>query len=455
MAATHTVIVGSGIIGVSAAYYLSLLTLQKEDSDGGPKREHFIHLVDPSPVLFERVASGRAAGFLARNWFSSSAAELGAFSFDLHKQLAEQFDGRKNWGWSQSTVIDLDITGNRKKDGGKGLGEGWDWIMSGESRVASAGSAEDEYEELTECPPWLNEFPGARPLTDHKFTAQMWAVSVPAGRLHMLTICRSNSDPLRLCNFLLDKCRSRNTVLVHNPALVTELVKPASDSESPVVIIEYQNTPKKVTVPCDNLIVTSGLWTPSVLNSLLPEEPPASFPAIGSLSGAWIIIRSKRWQPLETDTSQVNALFLSKLEGFTPEIFSRVGGEIYVAGINDASIPPPPPMTPRLPPSDSVDRLISVAELLCSSGSTKACEGGTDFEVVSRGLCFRPTTQKGTPVIGQISLENGGSYGKKFRLWIGSGHGPWGICMSLGTGMVLSQMVLGMETSVDVSELYP
>jgi len=112
------------------------------------------------------------------------------------------------------------------------------------------------------------------------------------------------------------------------------------------------------------------------------------------------------------------------MEGSTPEAFSHVGGEIYLAGINDGSITPPSPSTYSLPPADSVNRLINVAKFLCDSDLTKADGGGTDFEVVSRGLCFRPTTPKGTPAIGQIPLRSGGSYGKRFRLWVGSGHGP-------------------------------
>ena len=179
MAVTHTVIVGSGIIGVSTAYYLSLLTSKEEspaeisDDSQDTKQEHHIHLVDPAPVLFERVASGKAGGFLARNWFSSAAGELGAFSFNLHKELAEQFDGRKKWGWSQSTVINLDVTGSPKKGDKKGLGEGWDWIQSGGSRVTAAGPTEDEDKGLREYPPWLNKFAGAQPLADRASTAQL------------------------------------------------------------------------------------------------------------------------------------------------------------------------------------------------------------------------------------------------------------------------------------------
>jgi glycine/D-amino acid oxidase-like deaminating enzyme len=52
---TSTVILGSGIIGLSTAYYLS------ESGCTDPKK---IHLVDASPELF-RCASGLAGGFLA------------------------------------------------------------------------------------------------------------------------------------------------------------------------------------------------------------------------------------------------------------------------------------------------------------------------------------------------------------------------------------------------------
>ena len=237
---------------------------------------------------------------------------------------------------------------------------------------------------------------------------------------------------------------------------MTELARPTSDSGLPTVLIEYQDSSRKVAVPCDNLVVTSGPWTSSVLKSLLPNEPPSSFPTINSLSGASIVIRSKRWQPLQTDASRVNALFLSKrMEGFTPEVFSRVGGEIYIAGLNDASITPPAPSTSSLPPPHSVDRLVNAAKFLCDSPLAKAHGAGADLEVASSRLCFRPTTPKGTPVIGKIPLKNGGLYGKGFRLWVGSGHGPWGISLSLGTGMVLGQMILGRKASVDVKKLQP
>ena len=63
------VIIGSGIIGISTAYYLSL----NDD-------EHTVHLIDSAPVLFENVAPGKAAGFLAKDWFPPPVLQLGELS---------------------------------------------------------------------------------------------------------------------------------------------------------------------------------------------------------------------------------------------------------------------------------------------------------------------------------------------------------------------------------------
>ena len=114
-----TVILGTGIIGLSTAYYLSQLADDPQhstptpdrpnppSSSGQPKEKHAIHLVEPCPELFAS-ASGKAAGFLARDWFAPAVAPLGAFSFDLHRELAQAHGGRENWGWTESVSYSLD-----------------------------------------------------------------------------------------------------------------------------------------------------------------------------------------------------------------------------------------------------------------------------------------------------------------------------------------------------------
>ena len=119
-----TVIVGAGIIGASTAYYLS-----QSPSSTPPSS---IHIIESSPELFAS-ASGYAAGFLARDWFSPPVATLGALSFDLHKQLAEENNGWEKWGYSRSTGTSLENRGGKR---------GVDWLLEGSSRAEAAGEHE-------------------------------------------------------------------------------------------------------------------------------------------------------------------------------------------------------------------------------------------------------------------------------------------------------------------------
>lgn len=90
-----------------------------------------IHLLDSSPSLFAS-ASGKAAGFLARDWFPPATASLGALSFDLHRRLAEEHDGSRLWGYCPSTTFSLPEA--RQAPGGK---KGEDWLFEGVSRSTS------------------------------------------------------------------------------------------------------------------------------------------------------------------------------------------------------------------------------------------------------------------------------------------------------------------------------
>jgi glycine/D-amino acid oxidase-like deaminating enzyme len=120
---TSTVILGTGIIGVSIAYYLS-------DHQPGST----IHLVEPSPRLFAS-ASGFAGGFLAKDWFSVEVAGLGKLSFEEHRKLAEEGDGREKWGYSLNTSFSHAPAPPAVR--GK---KGEDWLREGTSRADAAGS---------------------------------------------------------------------------------------------------------------------------------------------------------------------------------------------------------------------------------------------------------------------------------------------------------------------------
>ncbi|KAF7792858.1 hypothetical protein EIP86_003959 [Pleurotus ostreatoroseus] len=144
-----TVILGTGIIGLSTAYYLSHLADPDSDqqlssqkttptaSDTHPSSpKHEIHLVEPCPELFSS-ASGKAAGFLAKDWFAPAVAPLGAFSFDLHRELAQAHDGATRWGWCESVSYSLD-----RDESDVDEDEVWDDDAKAEKILDSASEAE-------------------------------------------------------------------------------------------------------------------------------------------------------------------------------------------------------------------------------------------------------------------------------------------------------------------------
>ena len=88
------VIVGGGIHGVTLAYFLAEAGAQ--------------------PTIIERsgvaaAASGKAGGFLARNWGSGPTTALHEKSYDMHKEFAEKLNLE-----SYRQVDTLNVNGNIK-----------------------------------------------------------------------------------------------------------------------------------------------------------------------------------------------------------------------------------------------------------------------------------------------------------------------------------------------------
>lgn len=153
-----TVIVGTGIIGVSTAYYLA---------EHQPPSS--IHLVEPSPELFSS-ASGYAGGFLAKDWFRPPLASLGSLSYDLHRRLAEANNGREKWGYATTTSIRHAWTVSDTSYSGK---DGHDWMIDGSSRSNAAPSVQSDVGE--KLPAWLRQRQGDEygSITDDGSTAQL------------------------------------------------------------------------------------------------------------------------------------------------------------------------------------------------------------------------------------------------------------------------------------------
>ena len=143
-------------------------------------------------------------------------------------------------------------------------------------------------------------------------------------------------------------------------------------------------------------------------------------------------------------------MFTISDEDFSLEIFSRMSGEIYIAGLNDPSLALPDLSTESKVDENSVQILQKTAQRFLGAQ-------GEDLEVLRSGLCFLPISNRGTPILGRIPDKSLGGPttrdGAEGGVWLAAGHGPWGIILSLGSGKVMAEMMQGLPTSASTKSL--
>ncbi|KAH6605316.1 fad dependent oxidoreductase superfamily [Trichoderma cornu-damae] len=403
----ETVILGSGVIGLSTAYYL----LQHQPAES-------IHLVDPARELFAS-ASGYAGGFLAKDWFRPELATLAELSFEEHRKLAEEENGRERWGYAKSVTLSYEPDG--PLPGGKEK-RGEDWLLEGSSR-AGLVDARRGHEE-GEVPTWLRRADGdsVRVIDDGSGTAIV--------------------DPLRFCRFLLEKVRAAG-VHIHNPASAVR-VETDRDGMLSGVVVSSSETSEEAVISATRVLLSAGCWTPHVFYELFKNRYYIDIP-IQSLGGHSLVVKA----PCEVTTCHS---VYATMDGLSPEAYSRPDGVIYLAGVNHASIPLPKPTVKAVTFDESIQKLKDVARRLV------AVPDGEDLEILRQGLCFRPVTQRGTPYVARLTDEKLGedikmTEGATAGVFVAAGHGPWGISLSLGTGKVVAELMSGKPPSADISSL--
>lgn len=172
---------------------------------------------------------------------------------------------------------------------------------------------------------------------------------------------------------------------------------------------------------------------------------------VSSLAGHSLVVRTQKGWRAESEAWEKGSYSLyCTLEDLSPELYARKDGVIYLAGVNSSTIPLPDLATAAEPEETSMNELKGIARRLIASDD--------ELEVVRTGLCFRPVTARGTPIItriedGQLGDRITTRPGQEGGVFIAAGHGPWGISLSLGTGRVLAEMMQGRGLSADVSRL--
>ena len=439
-----TIILGGGIIGLSVAYFLAEL-----------EPLHQIHIIDTASELLLS-ASGSAGGFVALDWFSPPVASLGELSFRLHKELAAQNDGQKNWSYTKSIAYSLAIDSRgvaKKEKSGRDV-----WLQTGASRADAAtiasenGQARGEGAERNEV------------LNDDGTPA--WFTKQKNGTLEVIDDQGGCAQvvPRQLCEFLLQACEARG-VKIHTGCEATGIFR---QKDGKIGGIKVKKDCEIFEKHCNNIVLAAGAWTPHAFSTLFSESK-LKIP-VQPLAGYSITVRSPRLsQPIldpassEQNSALSHALYCAPTSSwdFAPEVFSRIGvdgrPELWAGGLNEPSLNLPKTADGVVDIRDS-KRMEDLKRTMIAMAGTRK-EGHDlnidDLEVVKQGLCFRPVSSSGYPIITRIPDK---SIGKDFNMEDGgvfcaTGHGPWGISLSLGTGRVMAELITHRATSANISRL--
>jgi glycine/D-amino acid oxidase-like deaminating enzyme len=109
----------------------------------------------------------------------------------------------------------------------------------------------------------------------------------------------------------------------------------------------------------------------------------------------------------------------------SPEVFPRSDGTTYVCAISSES---PLPVDPAdvMPDPGAIERLTTI----CADLSPVLARS----KVLAAQACFRPVTQDGLPLIGEIRGISGA--------YVATGHSVWGILNAPATGEAMAELIL-------------
>ncbi|PVU89139.1 hypothetical protein BB559_005233 [Furculomyces boomerangus] len=384
-------ILGGGIVGISTAYFLS-----KNNQNGGK-----IILVDQ--VGIAECASGVAGGFLASHFSEGTDLEnLSREGFKLHENLAKELDGTKNYGYRKVDVYSIECELDFKKNK--------------TSLQANPKPNKNNIE-------WLKDevLVSRSQLGNTKNSAQV--------------------TPKLLSQTLWKKCQQNGVEFTTGKVIDINKLK-------------YENTPKtdtthNISIEKDNMykinildgepivaakvVVCLGPWTYYSRKWSIFKDLPEGYFDINGLRAHNVIFKVKDSVPAQCLFTCISGSNYTDEDEI--EVYPRPDGTVYICGeaFGSGKIITTEPGEKNIGSPESFRKLEDVFSKI---------SGTSDMELNSCSAGYLPVRRIGVPIISKVSQLPG--------IFVGSGHGCWGILNGPITGLILSDLVTTNSTSVDI-----
>jgi len=396
----HCLIMGGGVIGSCIAHFLV--------------KEHgwSVTLVDPcashngSP--FEPpAASGRAGGFLAREWSDGQTTEqLTRLSFDLHKQFEQLNGGFRKLSCCSAKAITRVSKKQRTSKKSSGTTRGGNNVTT----MPSYCNRTDQLSPFTQSGTTSN----CAQVTPEKFVRSLQEETMKFGTLNII----------------------RGKVV---DVVVT--VSPSGDSSSSLLkhVCVEQEKGHLVNIAADSFVAAAGPWTNQIRSFPSSDAIFDRVPPVEGLKAHSIVVggeEAKQANPValfvsvqeESSSSTSSSSSSSQYKEY--EYYPRPDGTLYVCGEGeeDSSIV-----------TESPGRVSINSDAIKSMKSESSSKISTMFEkpgnILRESACHLPIviSATGTPLICEVAHGS--------HCYIATGHSCWGILQGPGTGKALAELI--------------
>lgn len=272
-----------------------------------------------------------------------------------------------------------------------------------------------------------------------------YTLSIQGSRADMLILVR---NPAGVAEWLEHQCRKMGVEIRTTTTVVGAILSKKNTIEG--LECSFGETGEKYVLPCQNLVISAGPWTPSLVKSIFPASILDLHPSTNV--GDWVVLENKN--ALDSRTRSV--VFMNEIVHEKLEFAGRDDGSIWVCGRRSHTGELPSPNVVAEPDSSVISDLMDYSKRFLHLGQEGQREGTPDLSILATGRSFRPSTVSGLPFIGEIPshllLPSEGAHSASSGIFVCYGHGSYGMSLGMGSGKLMAQLIHHENTDIDISK---
>ena len=219
-------------------------------------------------------------------------------------------------------------------------------------------------------------------------------------------------------------------------------------------------------VPCRAVVIAAGSWSDRVFARLFPEAKIKLPLKATDTAGNHFRVKIPGWKPGDKKEESVQVYYTNvRPNGSKFDVTSFTNGDLYIGGWGAV-----PEVIPELATSIHIQQS-EIEGMIAATKKYVNVDLNSEFDYYDAGRCYRPTAIPNHPIITRVSWDllsrdvNPSSHSSIDHrsnmeeepiaggIYINTGHSSDGITLSLGSGKVASDLILGRTLSIDISSL--